>query len=176
VIAVARATFDAPLRARARQLYDDGLSCNAIAKELGFAPSTISRWAAKEKLPFDREQTALAVRAHTVDLAASRMLLAQKLMLVAHEDVDGLNAPHLVYNFGGKDNTYEEHTLPRAPVDVRAKVVQLSSTAITAATKILEKDTGGLDDALGVLDALAGNMHAAAELLRAQEETPADGS
>jgi transposase-like protein len=72
-------TFDGK-RARARELYDEGYSCNAIAKQLDCLPSTVSRWASAEGLTFDRSQTTLAVRAHTVDLAEARMVLAQKLM------------------------------------------------------------------------------------------------
>jgi predicted transcriptional regulator len=160
------------MRARARTLFDNGLSCNAIAKTLGFAPSTISRWAKKESLSFDRTKTAIAVRAHTVDLAESRLLLSQKLMVSSHDAVDALDGKFLVYNFGGKDNTYEEHLLDEVPVDVREKIHRLAGVAIDKATRILEKDNGGLDITVGVLDALAGNLTAAAALLRLQDDVP----
>ncbi len=176
VILVAhRGTFDTK-RARARELYDLGLSCNQIAKQLGCSPSTVSRWAKSEGLSFDRSKTAAAVEAHTIDLAEERVLLAKDLMVLARAEIAGLKRPYLVFNFGGKDNTYAEHTLQEAPMDVKRSVTMIAGVAFDKATRIVEKDNGGLDDAVGVIDALAGNMAAAAELLRARGETPTDGS
>jgi transposase-like protein len=63
-------TFDQGTRAR--ELFEAGKSCNAIAKELGVSPSTISGWAKKEGLSFDRSKTAAAVSAHRIDRAAVR--------------------------------------------------------------------------------------------------------
>lgn len=102
------------------------------------------------------------------------MELAQKLMVVSSNALDALEEPYLVYNFGGKDNTYEEHILAAAPVDVIRSTVVVAGIAIDKATRILEKDNGGLDEAVGVLDALSGNLAAAAELLRARDETDVD--
>lgn len=162
---MAYATFDPAL---ARELYEAGMSCRSIAAELDVAPSTISRWAKGEGLKFDRSQTAQAVRAHTVDLAAARMELAQRLMVSAFDALDELDGPYLVYNFGGKDNTYEEHTLDRAPVDVRAKVHQLAKQTFDSASRIVEHDNGGLDEAVGLLDTLAAGFKAAADQYRSE--------
>jgi transposase-like protein len=57
---------------RARELFDAGKSCNAIARELGYSPSTISRWAKREGVRFDRAKTAEAVSAQRIDRAAVR--------------------------------------------------------------------------------------------------------
>jgi transcriptional regulator with XRE-family HTH domain len=160
------ATFDTAL---AREYFDEGFSCRAIAEKLSVAPSTISRWARGEDLRFDRSQTAMAVRAHTIDLAAARLEMTQKLMVSANDALDELDQPYVVYNFGGRDNVYTEHTLDGAPVDARAKVHALAKVAFDAATRIVERDSGGLDTAVGVLDSLAGTLTAAAEMLRANE-------
>lgn len=173
---MARATFLTEKGAKARELFDQGLSCNAIAKMLGVSPATVSRWAAKAKLSFDRERTSLAVRAHTVDLAESRHLLVQKMMTVTHDMLDSINKPFKVYNFGGKDNTFAEAVLDIAPVDAQRTIMVAAGIAFDKSTRILEKDNGGLDEAVGTLDTLAAGFAAAAEALRAQDETPADGA
>ena len=175
VIVVRKATFVSK-RAEALALHAAGLSCRGIADALGFAASTVSKWAKREGLSFDRSKTDLATRAHTIDLAESRMLLTQKLMVVAHAEVDSLTHPYLVFNFGGKDNTYEEHTLAVPPVEVKRSVFMMAGVAFDKSTRILEKDNGGLDEAVGTLDTLAAGFAAAADALRAQDETPTDGA
>lgn len=140
---------------RARELYDQGLACNAIARELGVGAATISRWARREGLSFDRTATALAVRARTIDIAESRSLLTQKMLLVAHETLDNLDGPYLVYNFGGSDNTYAEHLLDTPPIEIVRTAQTIAKDAHFTATRFLERDNGGLDQAFGVLDTLA---------------------
>lgn len=162
------ATFDTAL---ARELYDAGHSCRSIAAKLNVAPSTISRWAKGEDLAFDRSQTAMAVRAHTVDLAAARNELAQRLMVSSFDALDELDGPYLVYSFGGRDNDYNEHELERPPVEVRAKVHALAKQAFDASSRILERTDTGLDLAVGVLDTIAA---VAADAARRYRESPDD--
>jgi len=101
---MAAATFDVKRGHEARALFDDGHSCRQIAAKLNVAPSTVSRWAKDNGLAFDRSQTAIAVRAHTIDLAADRLELAQLMIVAARDLLHSLDGEYLVYNFGGKDN------------------------------------------------------------------------
>lgn len=140
---------------RARELYDQGLACNAIARELGVGAATISRWARREGLSFNREATALAVRARVIDIAESQALLTQKMLLVGHEALDNLDGPYLVYSFGGRDNTYAEHLLDTPPLEVVRTAQTIAKDAHATATRFLERDNGALDQAFGVLDLLA---------------------
>lgn len=150
-------TFD-PKRAQA--LYEDGHGCNAIARELGCAPSTVSKWAKEAGLAFDRSQTALAVRAHVVDMAETRTLLAQKMAVAASDLLDSLDGPYLVYSFGGRDNDYNEHTLDRPPVEVVRNAVTTAAIAFDKATKVLELSPDGLAESLSVLDRVASQLGA----------------
>jgi len=137
---------------RARELYDQGMGCNAIARELGVGAATISRWAKREGLDFSRDETAVAVRARTIDIAASRTELTRKVLLVAHEALDVLDGPYLVYSFGGKDNTYEEHLLDTPPIDVTRTAVTIAKDAHAVATRTLEMTPEGTALAESVLD------------------------
>lgn len=161
-------TFDAE---RARDLYSGGLSCNAIAKEMGCSPSTVSRWAKGEGLTFDRSQTAAAVAAHTVDLAAGRVRLAEKMLAASEAMLDKIDEPYLVYNFGGKDNDYNSRVLDSAPVEVRRNIVTTAGITFDKLTRIVEKSDTGLEQAAGVLDQIAEGFAAAADRYRA-EVTP----
>ncbi|GAB6859108.1 helix-turn-helix domain-containing protein [Microbacterium xylanilyticum] len=66
-------------KAQAAELHDQGLGCSAIAKQVGVHPSTISRWAAKEGLDFDRTQTAVAVRSAVVSRASRRQQITDRI-------------------------------------------------------------------------------------------------
>lgn len=121
-------TFASKRAQDARRLYDEGHGCNAIAKQFGVSPSTISAWAKREGLAFDRSQTALAIRAHTVDLAEMRVHLAQKMAGAASDMLDRLNGEYPVFSFGVKDNDYNEHTLERPPVEVVRNAVTTAGT------------------------------------------------
>lgn len=154
----ARATFQGGKRAR--DLHELGLSCNAMAKELGVSAATISRWAKREGLSFGREKTALAVRARMIDIADSRTLLAKKMLTVAHETLDKLDGTYLVYSFGGKDNTYEEHLLAAPPIEAVRTAQTIAKDAHVIATKTLEATPETLAAAESVLDRLEAQLDA----------------
>lgn len=164
---MASATFDSE---RARELHAAGSSCNAIARDLGCAASTVSRWAKGEGLSFDRSKTAAAVAAHTVDLAAGRIRLAEKMLAASEDMLDVIDGPYEVYNFGGKDNTFESRVLDSAPVEVRRNVITTAGITFDKLTRIVEKSDTGLEQAVGVLDTLAEGFRAAADIYRG--ETP----
>ncbi len=85
-------TFDADARARARALFDQGLSCNRIAKELGWAPSTISKWAHGEGLSFDRSAVVSANAARSVDAKTRRLTILTRLLDRTESLLDRLDA------------------------------------------------------------------------------------
>lgn len=151
---MAARTFSPEMRAEAKRLYDEGFGCNAIAKQLDWSPATISKWAKDEGLQFDRSQTALAVRAHTIDLAEARLELARKMSVAANDLLDSLDGEYLVYNFGGKDNSYEEHTLDKPPVEVIRSSIVTAGIAFDKATKVLEKTNDGIGRAESLVDHL----------------------
>ena len=167
---MAAGTFREQKGARAKELYDDGYSCNAIARELGTSPATVSRWAKDEQLVFDRSQTAMAVRAHTVDLAEDRLLLARMMVVNAVDSIQMLDEPFEVFNFGGAENVFSSHILDAAPMDARRSAQVIAGVAFDKATRVIEKDNGGLDVVLGTLDRVADVLRGAADIYRAAEE------
>lgn len=151
---MARSPMNPETRAQARSLFDRGLSRNAIARELDLDPATITRWARSEGIEFDRAAVGTANRAHRVDLAASRLRLAEQMMANGHESLAMLNDPFVVFSFGGKENTYAEHTLTQAPMEARRSAQMIAGVAFDKATKVLEKTPDGLDRAESLVDHL----------------------
>jgi len=73
------------------------MSCNKIAKELGVAPSTISLWAKREGLSFNRARTAKAVTAHRIDRAAVRADIIDRMYLRSQKILSRVEADSFTY-------------------------------------------------------------------------------
>ena len=157
-----------PKRAQFRKLHAAELSASAIARELGVAKSTVSRWARAEGLSFDRSKTAEATAAKSIDLAAARTRLAEKMAARAEQLLDSLDGKYTVYNFGGKDNTYNEHELDKPPVEVIRNAVTTAGITFDKLSRIVEKDPD-VSGAQSVVQSLEAGILAAAEVLRAPE-------
>lgn len=118
-------------RDRIIELIRSGLSRRTIAKETGRSTTTITRVAAE--IGHDwlsaadaRTQSSLA-RAHEARSAFSaerRAELAATATLRAQEMLEGWAKPYLVFNFGGKDNDYNEHTLDEPPIEAKRAMAQ----------------------------------------------------
>lgn len=163
---------DDQTRAKIQDAARDGSrSRNSIAREFSVSGETVTRICAEAGITFDRMKTEAAVRAHAIDLAEERMLLAKMMVAEAHEQMDILNAPYLIYSFGGMDGEIHSHLLDSAPMDVRNIAMRSAGVAFDKLTRIVEKDSGGLDEAVGVLDSLAEGFKAAAAHYRGETET-----
>lgn len=90
---------------RARELHAAGKSCNAIARELGCSSSTISRWAKREGLSFDRSETAAMVSALRIDRAAVRADIIDRMYTRSQKILARLEASSYTYRAPTKDGT-----------------------------------------------------------------------
>ena len=161
-------------RAEILHLHAQGLSRNDIARQAGVSAGSVTKVCRDNDRAFDRSQTKDATEAKRIDLTEARLNLAYRLNDAANDMLDMIDKPFEVFNFGGKDNTFATATLDSAPVEARRTIVTSAAIVFDKITRIVEKDNGGLDQTVGVLDVLAGNLNAAAEMLRAREETPVD--
>lgn len=143
---------------RLTELHAAGKSLHFIANELGRSKRTISVWAEKLGLSFDRAETAKAAEAVHVDNKARRVALEERLLVEAQKIMDQLWKPTLVFSFGGKDNTYEEHTIDRPTFSDQKAIVQTATTAIRESTRLHEMNAG--HDATSTVSVLA-EVHAA---------------
>ncbi|MDR6867518.1 hypothetical protein J2Y69_002122 [Microbacterium resistens] len=132
---------EADVRARAIELIQSGMPRNAIARELLIAPSSVSKIAADEDLTFDRAtQTASATAARQHDMKVRRLELIDELMAKATDHLVAIDQPFLAFNFGGKENTYEEHELDRAPTGDILNLHRAASLALKDARELIRDD------------------------------------
>lgn len=157
-----RAPIPDETRAEVVRLHGEGLGCNAIARRLKIGVASVSRIAREAGLTFDRSATDLATRARTIDLAATRTLLLQKMAVASSDMLDDLEGPYLVYSFGGRDNTYREHLLDSPPVEVRRSVITTAAQTTDRIARYLDAhgDAGARAEVESMIDRLAAAMEA----------------
>ena len=157
---------------RLTELHAAGKSLHFIANELGRSKRTISVWAEKLGLSFDRAETAKAAEAVHVDNKARRVALEERLLVEAQKIMDQLWKPTLVFSFGGKDNDYNEHTLTQPTFGDQKAIVQTATTAIRESTRLHEMNAGSNADHS---KAMLVKMQAALLELHAEEDEDSSG-
>lgn len=157
-------------KAQVLALHAEGLARNEIARRVHISAGSVTNICRDAGLTFDRSETKQATEARAVDLAAGRIRLAEKMLAASEGMLDVIDGPYEVYNFGGKDNTFESRVLDSAPVEVRRNIITTAGITFDKLTRIVEKSDTGLEQAVGVLDTLAEGFRAAADIYRG--ETP----
>lgn len=146
---------EAAVRARAIELIGQGMARNAIARELRISPSSVTGIAREENLSFDRSASAAATAARQSDLKARRIELIEELMSKAADHLVAIDQPFLAFSFGGRDNTYEEHTLDRAPTGDLLNLHRAASLALKDARELIRDDD---DEGVGEAESLLMNL------------------
>lgn len=157
-------------RAQVLALHTQGLPRNEIARQTRISAGSVTNICKQNDRAFDRSATKDAQAARAVDLTEARLNLAHRMNTAAIDMLDMLDKPFTVFNFGGKDNTFAEATLASPPVEARRTIITSTAIVFDKITRIVEKDNGGLDQAVGVLDQIADGFKAAAAKYRT--ETP----
>ena len=122
-----------------------GYPRNEVARRNNVALASVSKIAAKAGLSFDRSKTENATRARQADNKSRRAKLAEKFLKRADELLDQMDQSHLVFSFGGRDNTYAEHELDRPPVSDIRNMMTAAAVAVDKSIAIDRHDNTGGD-------------------------------
>ncbi|MEU5838786.1 hypothetical protein ABZ820_34695 [Streptomyces diacarni] len=156
-------------RARVRELHARGLGRNAIAREIERGTRTVSLIAADLGLSFNRTATEEATRARSADLAELRTQLAHDLTLDALRLTQQMWEPAVVYNFGGKDNTYAERSVNEPPAGDKRALMAAAGAALDRSLRLVPPDPGdGAAEARSMLGQLAAGLQAAYDAATAE--------
>ncbi|MGW9029124.1 hypothetical protein ACWGQ5_34345 [Streptomyces sp. NPDC055722] len=148
--------------ARVAELHAAGLGRNAIAREMGRAQRTVSLIAAELGLTFDTSMTEDATRARIAQLAALRADTALDLHLDALRLTQAMWEPATIYNFGGKDNTYNDREVDEPPAIDKKALMTAAGIALEKSLKLVPPaDDAGADDARSMLGQLMRGLKAA---------------
>ncbi|MFE3449641.1 hypothetical protein ACFXJ8_11965 [Nonomuraea sp. NPDC059194] len=118
-------------------------SCRSIATEHGVAPSTVAKIARDNGLGFERTKTKNATEAKKADNAALRASTSRRFLEEANRFLDDLHKPALVWNFGGKDNTFNSKELPAPSTADKRNLIVSAATAIDKHLVIEKHDSSG---------------------------------
>ncbi|UJV43818.1 helix-turn-helix domain-containing protein [Streptomyces sp. AMCC400023] len=149
-------------RAEIVRLHAQGLGRNEIARQVGRAQRTVSLICAEEGLVFDTSMTEDATRARVAQLAALRADTAVDLHLDAMKLTQQMWEPAVVFNFGGKDNTYRDKAVDEPPALDKKALMTAAGIALEKSLKLVPPaDEGGADDARSMLGQLMVGLKAA---------------
>ncbi|NUH35274.1 response regulator transcription factor [Streptomyces samsunensis] len=142
-----------------RQLHAEGLSRNEIARRMNRSGRTISVIAQDLGLSFDRTATEEATRARQADLAERRTILAEALIEDAMRLTERMWQPSVVFNIGGKENTYTEQSVDEPPADAKRQLMAAAGAAIDRSLKLCPPITStGEEDAKSMLGKIMGGL------------------
>jgi transposase-like protein len=116
-----------------------------IARDEGVAKSTVHKIAREEGVNLERTRTKNATAAAQADNRARRAGLSQRFLEKANEALDQMEGPFLAFNFGGKDNTYNQHELERPPTGDLRNLMVVAATAFDKHLAAELHDTGDPD-------------------------------
>ena len=119
---------------------------NQIAAETGFSQGQVTRAARDMGLQWDRMQPPEAAAAQAAQIAAMRAELKRNYLRQAGQLLSDIESPHVAFNFGGRDNTYNEHELDSPPSRDKLQLMQASTLAAQTHMKLAELDDGAQVD------------------------------
>ena len=77
-----------------------------------------------------RARTKNATKATVADNAARRAALASRMLTEAEHALDAIYEPCMVFNFGGKDNSYNERQIARPTIADQRNLMIIAATAV----------------------------------------------
>jgi len=146
-------------RAQVLSLARAGMARNRIAAATGVSTGSVTKICQQAGVAFDRAATASATAARKIDCAAARTALSIKLLARADELLEDMNATYLAYNFGGKENTYNEHLMDAPSPGDKRSLMQAATYAIRVHLDIEDHDgDGGVPAGKSLLARIAGQL------------------
>lgn len=138
-----------------------GMNRNAIARKHGLSASTITLIAREHAHSFDRGTTVIATKVLIADMAKMRADLAARLLKAAMDEVELLDKPCIEFNFGGKDNTYNEHQFDKPTNGARSVILGNVDKAVRGHLALVKHDADpGLPAVRSLLDVMAVGIQA----------------
>lgn len=123
----------------------------------GIKKSTVATWAKEAGIRTIRNDVMIeAHAARQLDLKLARRVILQNLYVDTMKEQAKYWDPSIVWSFGGKDNTFEQHTFEE-PTSVDKKIrAGIITSNINAAVKLEAVDSNnGVDEGISVLMQLA---------------------
>ncbi|WP_129307983.1 helix-turn-helix domain-containing protein [Streptomyces sp. L2] len=151
-------------------LHAQGLGRNEIARRINRAQRTVSVIAAELGLAFDVTMTEEATRHRVAQLAALRADTAMDLHLDALKLTQSMWEPATIFNFGGKENTFNSEPVDEPPPIDKKNLMAAAGIALEKSLKLVPPaDDTGAEDARSMLGQLMVGLKTAYEQAVSEE-------
>lgn len=139
-----------------RRHHAAGHSLRRTAGEMGFGLQTISDHAKEIGLSWDQaSKTQAAANARNATAKDRRARIQLGLLEDAEKLRSQIFAPTLVYNFGGKDNDYNERMMDEPPHADKLRIMQAVGIAVDKSLKLAEHDSTGAEEGRSLMRGIA---------------------
>jgi len=156
---------DQATKVRAKKLHAQGKGRNEIAKTLGISTFAVTRISQELGFSFDRAQTEVAVRANSIDRAARRGKIIDRLYARSERILDRLEADEYSYRMptmSGSETVVDD----AAPAADERHFATSMAHYLVQAVRLEQVDSDrGVGDAVSVLDSLSAALKVAADVL-----------
>ncbi|MER5482931.1 helix-turn-helix domain-containing protein [Streptomyces sp. NPDC002812] len=128
------------------RLHGEGHGRNEIARRVGRGPRVVSVHCARMGLTFDTTGTEAGTAARVAQLAEKRSILADALVDDALRLTEQMWEPTVVYNIGGKDNTYTAEAVDEPPPAEKRALMAAATAAAAQSLRLVppEAETEGM--------------------------------
>jgi hypothetical protein len=124
-----------------RRLHSEGHGRNEIARRIGRGARTVSVHCARMGLTFETASTEAATAARNAQLAEKRSILADALTDDALRLSEQMWTPTVVYNIGGKDNTYTAEAVDEPPAADKRALMAAATAAAAQSLRLVPPET-----------------------------------
>lgn len=141
-------------RSEIADLIRSGLSYIEVARQTNRSTGLVGKIAKEIGWTGDQSRLArvqVANENRSAYCAERRAKIAARLTEEAEALLDDLHGDFLVFNFGGKDNDYNEHTLSEPPVEAKRQLIQAAREALRTVLDIDRHDNRA-EDGLAAVD------------------------
>jgi transposase-like protein len=111
-------------------LRQDGANVSGLARIHGVSRTTVAVIKREVFGGQTAERTRQAVEDRRAQLASQRAVLSATFLQRAQEALAAMVSPTVIYNFGGKDNTYNEKEVDRPPTADQRNLMIIAATAL----------------------------------------------
>ncbi len=152
---------------RVVELLYDALPYRQIANQTGVSVGTVRAVAARNNVDTS-DRVAHVEQAATMNKARGaerRNALIERLYAQADRLMDQMDQPTLVYSFGGKENTYNEHTITEPTFADKRNIMQSVGIALQRANDLELRNSEGdsIENARGLIHRLVVGIEASVQ-------------
>ncbi|MEV5370528.1 hypothetical protein AB0N12_14425 [Streptomyces albogriseolus] len=134
-------TYSAEDEEQLRQLHADGVSRNEIARRMEWSVETITNYAQRLGLSFDREAVRAATDARQIDPKDRRQRIQEQLLDLAERSIERATDRYLVHGWTHTGESVAEW-LQQPPAKETKDLTLAASSALTSALNLAQAGAG----------------------------------